>query len=45
MESIFKGKHFLSCEDWTKDELDTVFDTSFNLKEKFKKEEPTVYLH
>jgi ornithine carbamoyltransferase len=37
----YKGKHFLTCEDWTKEELDDVFDTSFDLKEKFKKEEPT----
>lgn len=44
MENKFKGKHFLSCDDWTKEELDIVFDTSFDLKEKFKKEEPTRYL-
>ena len=37
----YKGKHFLTCEDWTKEELDDVFNTSFDLKEKFKKEEPT----
>jgi ornithine carbamoyltransferase len=44
MESQLKGKHFLTCEDWTKEELDVVFDTSFELKEKFYKEEPTRYL-
>ena len=44
MENKFKGKHFLSCDDWTKEELDIVFNTSFDLKEKFKKEEPTRYL-
>ena len=37
MEQKFKGKHFLTCEDWSKQELDTVFETSFDLKEKFKK--------
>ncbi len=44
MNSNFKGKHFLTCEDWSKDELDTVFDTSFDLKEKFKNEISTRYL-
>jgi ornithine carbamoyltransferase len=41
MKEKFKGKHFLTCDDWTKEELDDVFDTSFDLKEKFKNEEPT----
>ena len=45
MESKFKGKHFLSCEDWTKDELDIVFNTSFDLKNKFKTGVPTIHLH
>ncbi len=45
MESKFKGKHFLSCEDWTKKELDIVFNTSFDLKNKFKTGVPTVHLH
>jgi ornithine carbamoyltransferase len=44
MENKFKGKHFLSCDAWTKEELDIVFNTSFDLKEKFKNEEPTRYL-
>lgn len=44
MITNFKGKHFLTCEDWTKEELDVVFDTSFELKEKFYKEEPTRFL-
>ena len=44
MTEKYKGKHFLSCDDWTKEELDTVFSMSFDLKEKFKKEEPTRYL-
>ncbi|MBL1211855.1 MAG: ornithine carbamoyltransferase [Ignavibacteriae bacterium] len=45
MNSKFKGKHFLSCEDWNKEELDIVFDTSFDLKNKFKTGVPTVHLH
>ena len=44
MAANFKGKHFLSCEDWTKEELDIVFDTAFDLKDKFKNEIPTRYL-
>ena len=38
------GKHFLSCDDWTKEELDIVFDTSFKLKEQFKNEVPHLHL-
>ena len=41
---ILKGKHFLSCDDWTKEELDIVFDTSFELKEQFKNEVPHLQL-
>jgi len=44
MTDKFKGKHFLTCDNWTKEELDTVFETAFDLKDKFKKEEPTRYL-
>ena len=39
-----KGKHFLTCEDWTKEELDIVFNTSFELKKQFYKEEPHLHL-
>lgn len=39
-----KGKHFLTCEDWSKDELDLVFETSAELKRKFYKDEPTLFL-
>jgi len=38
MMSNFKGKHFLSCDDWTKDELDVVFEKAFELKTKFNHE-------
>ena len=44
MSSNLKGKHFLTCENWSKQELDSVFETSFDLKEKFRKEIPTRYL-
>ena len=44
MISNLKGKHFLTCDDWIKEELDTVFETAFDLKKKFATEEPTLYL-
>lgn len=44
MEKKFKGKHFLSEDDWTKEELDVVFETAFDLKQKFYAEEPTLHL-
>jgi ornithine carbamoyltransferase len=44
MNTQLKGKHFLTCEDWSKEELEVVFDKSFKLKEKFHKEEPTRFL-
>lgn len=44
MEPKYKGKHFLSCNDWTKEELNDVFDSSFELKKNFKEEIPTRYL-
>ncbi len=39
-----KGKHFLTCNDWTKEELDVVFNKAFELKDKFYKEEPHLHL-
>lgn len=44
MQTNLKGKHFLTCDTWTKQELDTVFETSFDLKKKFAREEPTILL-
>jgi ornithine carbamoyltransferase len=44
MTKELKGKHFLSCDDWTKDELDIVFNKSFKLKDQFKKEIPHLHL-
>ena len=44
MTNSLKGKHFLTEDDWTKQELDVVFDTAFDLKNKFYKEEPTLHL-
>ncbi len=44
MVTQLKGKHFLTTDDWTKQELDTVFETAYDLKRKFALEEPTRYL-
>ncbi len=44
MVSNLKGKHFITEDNWTKQELDTVFETAFDLKKKFALEEPTRHL-
>ena len=44
MEQKLKGKHFLTCDNWSKEELDIIFDTAFELKQNFKDEVPTRYL-
>ena len=40
-----KGKHFLSCDDWSKEELDVVFEKAFKLKKEFYDEINHVELH
>ncbi len=44
MNTQLKGKHFLSADNWTNQELDTAFEAAFDLKRKFALEEPTRYL-
>lgn len=44
MKTQFFGKDFINCNDWNKDELVTVIDVAFDLKEKFKKGISTPYL-
>jgi ornithine carbamoyltransferase len=44
MKSIFHGKHFISLQDWTKDEIDTLLEVSLELKKKFAMGVPTPYL-
>jgi ornithine carbamoyltransferase len=44
MVTQLKGKHFLSTDHWTKQGLDTVFETAFDLKRKFALGESTRYL-
>jgi ornithine carbamoyltransferase len=44
MKPLFKGKHFITLEDWNKDEIETLLDVSFELKRKFYNNEDTSYL-
>ena len=44
MQTIFKGKHFITLQDWTKGEIDTLLEVSFDLKKKFAMGMPTPYL-
>ncbi|OIP66875.1 ornithine carbamoyltransferase [Candidatus Atribacteria bacterium CG2_30_33_13] len=44
MQTIFKGKHFITLQDWTKEEIDTLLEVSFDLKKKFAMGIPTPYL-
>lgn len=44
MQSTFRGKHFISLQDWTREEIDTLLDVSFDLKKHFSMGVPTPYL-
>ena len=44
MQTIFKGKHFITLQEWTKEEIDTLLEVSFDLKKKFAMGIPTPYL-
>lgn len=44
MQTIFKGKHFITLQDWTKGEIDTLLEVSFDLKKKFAMGTTTPYL-
>lgn len=44
MQTIFKGKHFITLQDWTKGEIDTLLEVSFDLKKKFAMGVTTPYL-
>ncbi|EGO65947.1 ornithine carbamoyltransferase [Acetonema longum] len=44
MQSIFRGRHFINLEDFTKEEVDTILEVSLDLKKKFAMGEPTPYL-
>ena len=44
MEPLFKGKHFITLEEWTKKEIDILLEVSKDLKKKFYNNEDTSYL-
>jgi len=44
MQTIFKGKHFITLQEWTKEEIDTLLEVSFDLKKKFAMGLNTPYL-
>lgn len=44
MEPLFKGKHFITLEEWTKPEIDKLLEVSFQLKHDFLNNVPTPYL-
>lgn len=44
MEPLFKGKHFITLEEWSNKEIDKLLEVSKELKRKFLNNEPTPYL-
>jgi ornithine carbamoyltransferase len=44
MKPLFKGKHFITLEEWTKAEIDQLLKVSFMMKQDFKNNVPTPYL-
>ena len=44
MQPLFKGKHLITLEEWSKDEINTILDVSKQLKEDFLNNRPTPYL-
>ncbi|PKL01298.1 MAG: ornithine carbamoyltransferase [Tenericutes bacterium HGW-Tenericutes-1] len=44
MIPLFKGRHFITLEEWTKEEIDKLLEVSNTLKYEFKNNVPTPYL-
>jgi ornithine carbamoyltransferase len=44
MKPLFKGKHFITLEEWTKAEIDQLLKVSFMMKQDFINNVPTPYL-
>jgi len=44
MKTNFRGKHFITLRDWSKEEIETLLEVSFDLKKKFAMGIPTPYL-
>ncbi|MCF7797296.1 MAG: ornithine carbamoyltransferase [Lentisphaeria bacterium] len=44
MQTNFRGKHFITLQDWSREEVETLLDVSMDLKRKFALRETTNYL-
>jgi len=44
MQTIFRGKHFITLQEWTREEIDTLLEASSDLKRDFAMDVPTPYL-
>ncbi len=44
MQTIFRGKHFITLQDWSREEIDTLLECSCDLKRDFAMDKPTNYL-
>ncbi|MBI9009367.1 MAG: ornithine carbamoyltransferase [Tenericutes bacterium] len=44
MEPLFKGKHFITLEEWKKEEIDVLLEVSKTLKSEFYSNKDTTYL-
>lgn len=44
MKPLYKGKHFITLEDWDKSEIDVLLETAKQLKHDFLHNQPTAYL-
>ncbi|NLL18114.1 MAG: ornithine carbamoyltransferase [Clostridia bacterium] len=44
MQTVFRGRHFITLRDYTKEEIDTMLDVSLDLKRKFAMGVKTPYL-
>lgn len=40
MSPLFRNKHFISCDDWTRQELDMALELAFDLKRRFATRDP-----
>ena len=44
MQTTYRGKHFITLQEWTKEEIDTLLEVSKELKRDFAMGKPTPYL-
>jgi len=44
MQTNFRGKHFITLQDWSREEIETLLAVSTDLKRKFAMRESTEYL-